>query len=265
MSSPTHWSLPFLQSREKARRSRTALIILNQPFSKPLLHRLWHASNWHCCADGGANRLHDLLKGSDSAGGTTVDYYLPDLLKGDLDSVREDVRRYYETRGVPVVQDDDQYSTDLMKCLHSLQEKEEADAVDTPYDVVLLGGLTGRLDQTVHTLSYLHKLRKSGRRMFVVTDENVAWVLDEGKHRISIDHSILGPTCGLLPVGVDSTVLTTTGLRWNLTSATSGFDGLVSTSNHLVPEEDTVFVETSRPIWWVAELRQEGIRQNCSN
>jgi hypothetical protein len=40
---------------------------------------------------------------------------------------------------------------------------------------------------------------------------------------------------------------------------TSGFDGLVSTSNHLVPEEDSVFVETSRPIWWVVELRTEGI------
>jgi thiamine pyrophosphokinase len=49
----------------------------------------------------------------------------------------------------------------------------------TPYDVVLLGGLSGRLDQTIHTLSLLHKLRKSGRRLFVVTDENVGWVLDE--------------------------------------------------------------------------------------
>jgi thiamine pyrophosphokinase len=189
-----------------------------------------------------------------------VNDYLPDLLKGDLDSVREDVRRYYETRGVLVVRDDDQNSTDLMKCIQSLQEKEEADGTDTPYDVVLLGGFSGRLDQTIHTLSYLHKLRKSGRRLFVVADENVGWVLDEGKHHISIDHLILGPTCGLLPVGIDSTVLTTKGLRWNLTSATSGFDGLISTSNHLVPDEDTVFVETSRPIWWVAELRQEGIR-----
>jgi thiamine pyrophosphokinase len=171
-----------------------------------------------------------------------------------------------------------------MKCIRSLQEKEQGDRVDvrrtvrcaqipangnyiksnllfyssphlprfncffftfhlqTPYDVVLLGGVSGRLDQTVHTLSYLHKLRKSGRRMFVVSDENVAWVLDQvgvfflmlfpflgpdcsphtlrvqGKHRISIDHSILGPTCGLLPVGVDSAVLTTTGLRWNLSA-----------------------------------------------
>lgn len=33
-------------------------------------------------------------------------------------------------KGVPVVKDDDQDSTDLMKCLCSLQEKEKADGVD---------------------------------------------------------------------------------------------------------------------------------------
>ena len=113
MSSPTHWSLPFLQTRDEALRSKIALIILNQPFSKALLRRLWHATDWHCCADGGANRLHDVLNGDsgDAIDTTTtattttasevadrVDNYLPDLLKGDLDSVREDVRRYYETR-----------------------------------------------------------------------------------------------------------------------------------------------------------------------
>jgi thiamine pyrophosphokinase len=262
MSSPTHWSLPFLQTHNEAPRSKTALIILNQPFSKALLRHLWHATDWHCCADGGANRLHDVLNcdtgdaidttiTTASAASDRVDDYLPDLLKGDLDSVREDVRRYYETRvsrfscihvpthfllplpergrllyvgviyfrshvsvlfrkGVRVVRDDDQNSTDLMKCIRSLQEKEEADGVDVggiplpfhhdsrrsrnlfpfsiilfffqiPYDVVLLCGFSGRLDQTVHLLSYLHKLRKSGRRLFAVADENVGWVLDEAR------------------------------------------------------------------------------------
>src|SRR5882762_4396360 len=38
----------------------------------------------------------------------------------------------------------------------------------------------------------------------------------QGEHLITIEHSVLGPTCGLLPVGVDSTILTTRGLRWNL-------------------------------------------------
>lgn len=112
-SSPIHWSLPFLQTRDEASRSKTALIILNQPFSKALLRRLWHATDWHCCADGGANRLHDVLNGdsgdaidttttttttSTSTATNRVEDYLPDLLKGDLDSVRDDVKRYYETR-----------------------------------------------------------------------------------------------------------------------------------------------------------------------
>ncbi|KAH9972800.1 thiamine pyrophosphokinase [Lactifluus volemus] len=228
MDSTTHyWDLPFYQSTpspldkksQVPKKAKTALIILNQPFSKPLLRRLWHTSDWRCCADGGANLPSPR---------TEIEDYIPDIIKGDLDSLRDDVRRYYETRGVPVVQDNDENSTDLMKCIESCKKKR-----------MLRGqiGLSGRLDQTVHTLSYLHKLRKSGRRIFAVTDDNVGWVLDEA----------------------DSTVLTTTGLRWNLTKRTSGFDGLVSTSNHLVPEEDTVFVETSRPIWWVAELRRENI------
>lgn len=46
------------------------------------------------------------------------------------------------------------------------------------YTVILLGGLSGRLDQTVHTLSLLHKLRKTREHMYAITDENVGWVLD---------------------------------------------------------------------------------------
>jgi thiamine pyrophosphokinase len=70
MDSTTHyWDLPFYQSTpspldkksQVPMKAKTALIILNQPFSKPLLRRLWHTSDWRCCADGGANRLHDLL------------------------------------------------------------------------------------------------------------------------------------------------------------------------------------------------------------
>ena len=55
---------------------------------------------------------------------TEIYRYLPDLIKGDLDSLRPDVRAFYEAHGVPVVQQDDQDSTDLMKCIQALEEKE---------------------------------------------------------------------------------------------------------------------------------------------
>lgn len=38
----------------------------------------------------------------------------------------------------------------------------------------------------------------------------------QGHHQIDLDLRFVGPTCGLLPVGVASVVLTTTGLKWNL-------------------------------------------------
>jgi len=246
MSTP--WNVRFLQSPNKVNLVDHALIILNQPFCLPLLLRLWNSSQWHCCADGGANRLFDSFDTAEER-----NKYFPDLIKGDLDSIRPQVREYYSSHGVPIFQDDDQDSTDLMKCVASLRDKEALQG--SSYDIILLGGLSGRLDQTIHTLSYLHKLRKDRKRVFAVTDDNVGWVLDSGEHEIEIDHDILGQTCGLLPIGIDCTVLSTAGLKWNLTEHPSSFDGLVSTSNHLVPTEPIVWIKTTKPIWWTVALK----------
>jgi thiamine pyrophosphokinase len=42
-----------------------------------------------------------------------------------------------------------------------------------------MGGLSGRVDQTVHVMSLLHKLRKTRPRSFILSSESLAWVLDE--------------------------------------------------------------------------------------
>ncbi|KAF8348822.1 thiamine pyrophosphokinase Thi80 [Amanita rubescens] len=240
------WNVEFLTLNPSSN-VRRALIILNQPFPLWLLRRLWNCTQWHCCADGGANRLYDILGNPKSQGlvGDQRELYLPDLIKGDLDSIRDDVRRYYIEQGIPALCDEDQDSTDLMKCVAALHERERVEGLE--YELIVLGGLTGRLDQTIHTLSYLHKLRKIRKKVYAITDENVGWVLDS----ITV---LLGKTCGLLPIGVDSTVLSTTGLEWNLVESESSFDGMVSTSNHLVPGQN-VWIKTTKPIWWTVELR----------
>ncbi|KAK8853328.1 thiamine pyrophosphokinase [Kwoniella newhampshirensis] len=189
----TIWTCAELLRGESSR--RYALIIVNQPIRKDVLDRVWNAAQMRLCADGGGNRLYNVDKS-----------YLPDMIKGDLDSLRPDVREYYESRGVPVKHDSDEYSTDLMKCI-----------VEVPEDValVLLGGLSGRVDQTVHTMSLLHKLE---RDIFVLSEESMAWLL----RKVHWDTSLLG----------------------NL-----------STSNHLLPEHEVIRIETSKSVLWTVEIR----------
>ncbi|GJJ12859.1 hypothetical protein Clacol_007105 [Clathrus columnatus] len=113
-------TLPFLlyPNSDDDNTARTGLIILNQPTSRMLLERLWKAY-------GGANRLYDTL-----ANDKDRLKFIPELIKGDLDSLRDDVRAYYLEevvlpKGVEIIRDPDQYTTDLQKCLASLSELEK--------------------------------------------------------------------------------------------------------------------------------------------
>ena len=87
----TPWNTDFL-SGDKQSTARRALVILNQPFSLALLHRVWATTQCHFCADGGANRLHDVLDDEQRP------EFLPDLIKGDMDSIRDVVRTYYAAK-----------------------------------------------------------------------------------------------------------------------------------------------------------------------
>ncbi|KAG9036213.1 hypothetical protein FRB95_009576 [Tulasnella sp. JGI-2019a] len=242
------WSLPFLSPNAFNHRREWTLIVLNQPFPLPLFKQLWQATSWHCFADGGANRAFDAV-------GSLRNDYIPDLIKGDLDSIKPSVREWYEGKGVDVIKDGDQDSTDLMKCIDAVRQREKSSFFQTTQlGIIILGGLGGRLDQTIHTMSQLHKLRQSRERTFVVTEDNVAWVLNSGEHLINLDLSLVGPSCGLLPVGVPSAILTTQGLVWNLHEQASSFDGVMSTSNVL--KHSQVRIKTSAPIWWCVEHRE---------
>ncbi|CAM9441600.1 unnamed protein product, partial [Ectocarpus sp. 12 AP-2014] len=78
-----------------------ALVILNaqgKGESEGLLRHLWGRADLRVCADGGANRLHDSFGGG---GGDVEDRYqdrarfVPDIIVGDLDSLRPEVARFY--------------------------------------------------------------------------------------------------------------------------------------------------------------------------
>ena len=143
---------------------------------------------------------------------------------GDLDSIRPSVRQHYEALGVSIIQDPDQYSTDFTKCLKYLNNhaaeiitsprRQKGDASSTSpshlqstLDIVILGGLGGRVDQAFSQIHHLYmmtqtqrELRKSrekgndaeskkvepgaGGNLYLVSEESVTFVLQEGRNII---------------------------------------------------------------------------------
>ena len=64
------------------------------------------------CADGGSNRLYDVFNNERDRM-----KYRPHAIVGDLDSLRPDVRAFYEDAGTKVVKVDNQDNTDFEKSI----------------------------------------------------------------------------------------------------------------------------------------------------
>ncbi|WFD36740.1 ribonuclease Z [Malassezia cuniculi] len=246
-----------------------AVVLLNTPI--PHAHvrtfeRIWTHASERICADGAANRLYDLA----------LDQLpLPTQICGDLDSIRPQVRAHYEAQHVPVVLRPSQYATDLQKGIQAVEDLEG----DQPRRLILFGGLTGRLDQTAHTLHVLWQLApdtpseksvtdptdsrggvlKKRAVTISVSENSVTLLLPKGEHTLVHNRQLLGKTCGILPLG-SSAHVSTRGLEWNLNGELSSLGGFLSTSNHLAPDGDgTVCVQTDSPVYWTVELKEDAV------
>eukprot|EP00803_Ostreobium_quekettii_P006545 evm.model.scf_589.4 EVM.evm.TU.scf_589.4 scf_589:16679-18467(-) len=177
---------------------------------------------------------------------------IDDVIRGDLDSLRDDVRQFYEAKGVQV--DDlsaDQDTTDFMKSVNYMEAKLQDRGKQDDVIIVVAGALGGRLD---HTLSSLHTLHLFPHLPLVLLGEgNLARLVPAGTSCIHVDRRVEGPQCALVPLN-GSVVGTSKGLKWELEGTQLDFQGLISTSNQLKGEE--VLVEVDGPVVWMTELRE---------
>ena len=231
----------FLQQPAAANQS---LVVLNsESCGAPLLEKLWDASDYVCCADGGANRAHDLL-GAGRA---------PDAVVGDLDSARADVLAAYESRGCAIHRVEDQDSNDLSKALAHVGRRWDAAGVSD--GVVRVAGAFGdRFDHELAAVDALYRFgaQRPKARCVLHGDSTAAILLGAGAHEIRVRRDVEGPHCGLIPVGGAVRRVTTTGLTWNLSGQRLAFGELVSSSNLL--QDDLVSIETSDPVLWTVEV-----------
>jgi thiamine pyrophosphokinase len=138
------------------------------------------------------------------------------------------VRQHYENHGVPILYDPDQYATDFTKCLKYLRSKAgeivKKDASLSPkggkqkksvrLDVLVLGGLGGRVDQAFSQIHHLYAMTreiqqegeqgreeeqheeheeeqeenrdhtKKQQNLYLISEESISFVLHAGKNTI---------------------------------------------------------------------------------
>lgn len=162
------------------------------------------------CADGGANSAFKLK-------------LIPKAIIGDLDSVDEEVLKFYEGK-TEIVKLDRQDDTDVEKVLKYLIKRRYS-------NVVLLGATGDRLD---HSFGNVGLLLKYSNRLDVklIHKKSVAQVI-AGKNRFETE---IGETISLF--GFDSkTKFKSKGLKYPLKNITLRFGEREGTSNEASKEE----------------------------
>jgi len=166
------------------------------------------------CADGGANYLVDID-------------ITPDLILGDLDSILPDTLKRF--KGVEVIKDSDQFSTDTMKVIN-YELSQGAD------ELILLGATGGRIDHTLANLSLLTRYADVIKINIIDNNSEILFIKDS----ISFESQI-GRKLSLMPLGGNSS-LTTKGLKWELNDESLQFSPF-GISNEVAFSPVTIEVE----------------------
>jgi thiamine pyrophosphokinase len=232
-----------------------AIVILNQPLDLPfsVYQNLWSNSSYDIAADGGANRVYTLNKSNPSKEDLPLDTVI-----GDLDSLLPEAHNYWSSKNVPVVHDENRYSTDFMKAVNHVRKMQ-----NKGLDIVALGGLGGRVDQGMAVLHQLYTYQKEPRypdgKLYLLSTESITFVLKAGKHRIKATAKCgedglgagLGIHVGIIPLKEPS-VISTEGLEWDIKDWETEFGGQMSTSNHV--KEEWVTIETTKDVLFTIDL-----------
>jgi thiamine pyrophosphokinase len=187
---------------------------------------------------------------------------VPDLIHGDLDSLRPDVQEYYEANDVSITKDEDQYSTDFGKAIKEILKRAKPQRLT---DIIIIGSLSGRVDQGLGLLHELYRETNASRhdnspllRLWLVSDSSCSFILQPGTSTIKTSSQttrgpIFSANVGILPIYGPATIATR-GCEWDVTDWKTEMGGQVSTSNHVFDLDKGLEVEIDHAVLFTIEL-----------
>ncbi|HIE37724.1 MAG TPA: thiamine diphosphokinase [Anaerolineales bacterium] len=197
-----------------------AVIFANGRFPDPAAHRhLLRPDDLVVAADGGAAHARAL--------GVT-----PYVVIGDLDSLEPDLRAELAEAGAQfLTRSPAKDETDLeLALLYAVRQGAE--------EVLILGALGGRIDQTVANLLLLAHPALAGVRVRVIEGAQTAFLIRDE----ALIEGRPGDTVSLIPLGGDARGVTAEGLRWPLREGTLRFGPARGVSNILLGRQARVHV-----------------------
>jgi len=215
------------------------------------------------------------------------------VIIGDLDSISDRVLAHYQDpnrltdKKTLIIKDSSQDSTDFGKAVSYIRDNRRED--EPVQDIVAVGGLGGRVDQGISQLHHLYSFQKDAGyadgKMYLFSGESVTFLLkgvpesekraagggadgDESRapkrhHRIRVRdptaafalmRAPFGKYVGFLPLGQKNWI-TTKGLEWDVEDWETEIGGLLSTSNHTLPETEVVDVWTRHDILFTIAVK----------
>ena len=171
------------------------------------------------------------------------------------------MEEHYRSRGVKIVKDPDQYSTDLTKCLNYIRDRvaeteDQSNSSRTGVDVAIFGSLGGRADQAFSQLHHLYISSQDTASiigdLYLITAQSVMFLLEKGQNRIEAPVGLghFTENVGIIPIGRPS-IITTHGFEWDVTDWRTEFGTQMSTSNHI--RAKIVEVEASERVLFTLE------------
>ncbi|KAF4471811.1 thiamine pyrophosphokinase [Fusarium albosuccineum] len=257
MTNGFQWHLDHILGHPNQQRPdsrKFALVVLNQPLvANDTFNCLWENAHLRLAADGGANRLYDSYHSTQSP---SLDQTTRlDAIIGDLDSIRPSVKEYFTGLEPPtgIFSVPDQNSWDFEKVLSWLR-CEHPD----PIDVVIVGGLGGRVDHGLRQIHNLHLATPDPGydrgTAFLLFSKSLSFILKPGQHTIHLEASsaLLGQHVGILPAGRVSTV-TTRGLEHDARELRLAFGDRVIISR-ILPGTFELGIVTSDPVLFTIDI-----------